>query len=746
MEITFEPYFSPYLIILVAVLSWAVSFLLVRKKFKGRKWYNKLSVILLRTSAVFALAWILMNPVRRQELSTSEEPLKNIVLIDQSKSMGIETPVSRFKQLKSDVKDLSESVRTSPNTLWFGFGNKVRRLPNVDSVAHLECSDGKSDLSKAIVSAVSQVGKDRVGNLVLCTDGRLTDKPRLRKALDLAVKSGIKVSAFGYGKPESVRNLAVKNCVVRRFVRPGVMVPMKVVVEQRGMGSRRVEVLLKDKKGKILDRKAQVMNQGESIIDLKYYSSYDLQDLTVEIPLAKDELLAEDNKLDFKVKVDDPKIKVLYLEGTRGYYPRTRRGGSWEAFNFIYQACVATGKIDITPYVVNFQRAVGGQVYNVFTKKKGYPKTKEELLKYDVVIISDINRSIFNDNQLKWTRELVEKHGGGFCMIGGNTSFGSGGWDKTVLEKVIPVDMSNFGRGMAQRRINVKIPEKSLNHPIWRIDPNVERNKAIILRHPVFSGTNVINKAKPAATVLAFSPNYRNMPLIAVQPYGKGRSMAFMSDAAGGWGEGYQNGWGETPSDNNYYRRFWVNTVNWLAENKIEAKRTKMYASTESVTYNIGELARVTANLKAGFEADRVTAEWMGKKSSSVKMAKNEDGYYSADLKVGGGKLKRKILVKAYKDGEVEATDTLSVKTFALSMEILEPDPDFESLALLVEQTGGDVINNSEDMDKVLGKVVKKNLESKLEFRVPVWDKWFLLLFLLLALGGEWLVMKYTAP
>ncbi len=58
-------------------------------------------------------------------------------------------------------------------------------------------------------------------------------------------------------------------------------------------------------------------------------------------------------------------------------------------------------------------------------------------------------------------------------MVGGMTSFGSGEWDQTVWDGMIPVDMS--GRGPDVRSENfwgdfrVVIPAQAMDHPIWRI-------------------------------------------------------------------------------------------------------------------------------------------------------------------------------------------------------------------------------------------------------------------------------------
>ena len=78
-----------------------------------------------------------------------------------------------------------------------------------------------------------------------------------------------------------------------------------------------------------------------------------------------------------------------------------------------------------------------------------FPRPAKSFLSYDVVICSDVAQMAFTPQQLEWTVELVSKRGGGFVMIGGHTSFGSGGWDQTVWDGLIPVDMNGQGQRLA---------------------------------------------------------------------------------------------------------------------------------------------------------------------------------------------------------------------------------------------------------------------------------------------------------
>ena len=96
---------------------------------------------------------------------------------------------------------------------------------------------------------------------------------------------------------------------------------------------------------------------------------------------------------------------------------------------------------------VDYQSNITPRLHRVDDPSKAYPTTREELLGYDVVICSDISRAAFTPEQIAWTVELVAKRGGGFAMVGGNTSFGSGGWDRTAWDGMIPIDMSGDGPG-----------------------------------------------------------------------------------------------------------------------------------------------------------------------------------------------------------------------------------------------------------------------------------------------------------
>ena len=65
----------------------------------------------------------------------------------------------------------------------------------------------------------------------------------------------------------------------------------------------------------------------------------------------------------------------------------------------------------------------------------------EELLDYESVVLVDVPRIRLTDRQLETLQVYVRDLGKGLVMVGGPRSYGAGGYQQTVLEETLPVDM-----------------------------------------------------------------------------------------------------------------------------------------------------------------------------------------------------------------------------------------------------------------------------------------------------------------
>lgn len=67
------------------------------------------------------------------------------------------------------------------------------------------------------------------------------------------------------------------------------------------------------------------------------------------------------------------------------------------------------------------------------------PIDQVRLLEYSAVILSNVPANLFSDEERKALAVYVRDLGGGLVMIGGDESFGAGGWMDTPVEEVMPV-------------------------------------------------------------------------------------------------------------------------------------------------------------------------------------------------------------------------------------------------------------------------------------------------------------------
>ncbi len=76
----------------------------------------------------------------------------------------------------------------------------------------------------------------------------------------------------------------------------------------------------------------------------------------------------------------------------------------------------------------------------------GLPKTLEDLQQFDLFMLSDVSALNLAREQMDLYRRWVQDFGGGFVMIGGENSYGVGGYYRTPVEQMLPVRMEHDDR------------------------------------------------------------------------------------------------------------------------------------------------------------------------------------------------------------------------------------------------------------------------------------------------------------
>lgn len=76
----------------------------------------------------------------------------------------------------------------------------------------------------------------------------------------------------------------------------------------------------------------------------------------------------------------------------------------------------------------------------------GAPRSMEDLQQFDLFLLSDLSALTLSREQMELYRRWVQDFGGGFVLLGGENSFGVGGYFRTPVEQMLPVRMEHNDR------------------------------------------------------------------------------------------------------------------------------------------------------------------------------------------------------------------------------------------------------------------------------------------------------------
>jgi uncharacterized membrane protein len=160
----------------------------------------------------------------------------------------------------------------------------------------------------------------------------------------------------------------------------------------------------------------------------------------------------------------------------------------------------------------------------------GFPAAKEGLKPYDVIVIGSFPAEDSTPQQMQALLQYVEE-GGVLIFLGGDESFGRGGYAGSALDSLFPWRLSAQEPPPAQGSFAVRVPPVASGHPMLA---TVEDTLA---RVPVrLDSLNRVGELKPNATALLTAQmGDRTVAVVAMQPFGKGKVMAIATDTLWKW-------------------------------------------------------------------------------------------------------------------------------------------------------------------------------------------------------------------
>lgn len=170
--------------------------------------------------------------------------------------------------------------------------------------------------------------------------------------------------------------------------------------------------------------------------------------------------------------------------------------------------------------------------------RAGFPRTPEELYGYHAVILDDLEAEFFSADQAQLLQKFVSERGGGVLMLGGMESFREGNYLRNPIGDMLPVYLDGTETPEAPGPLQFQLAREGWLQAWARLRDNEADERSRIDTMPAFEVINRVRGLKPGASVIATGRDKTGaeLPALAVQRFGRGRTAALMVGDLWRWG------------------------------------------------------------------------------------------------------------------------------------------------------------------------------------------------------------------
>jgi len=539
------------LVALGALAAIGYQFLGLRRRLGVRR---AIPLTALRAIVYSLLVFFLLSPGLVQTRVTKlRRPLN--LLIDTSKSMSLPGPggKSRLDAVKEKLTagddPLIRRLERDYDLRVYQFSTALAPVAP-SAIPQLEATGKGTRLAELL----SEAGRDAGANaaIMVVSDGIANGEGRIGGAAPQ-----IPVLAVGAGDSKGYVDLRLADVTAPEFGFRGREFKIDLVVQAYGLAGKSVPIYFNRGKSLVATKNIDIDRDAfEQRVTLSYTpKEIGAQSFSVNTPVLPGEAIADNNHKEFKVDVRRDKLRVLTLSGSPAWnYRFLRMALKQDPFIDLVSFVFLRTPTDVVDVPDNQLSLIPFPIDEIFL---------EEIKNFDVVFLDDFSyRSYFNVMYLDRVRDFV-RDGGGLAMLGGARSFDSGGYADSALRDVLPVELDGKGRYQMDTRARGVLTPSGKAHPITRLVPDAQANEDAWKKFPPLKSLNQILRAR-GETLLQAAPEGASggQPLLTVGRYGKGRTLALMSDDIWRWSFGAV-GAKESPQN---HLKLVRHAVRWLAQ------------------------------------------------------------------------------------------------------------------------------------------------------------------------------------
>ena len=668
------------------------------------------------------------------------------VLIDASRSMRLNdadgrTRIARAAALVKEQLLPALTRQSSPQL--FSVGERLEPT-TLDS---LKADQRRSDLSRALSGIRDRYRGQRVAGIVLVSDGGDTSRPAGETAEGPSLASDptetdLPVFAIGVGSSQGLRDRQIAGITAGEQRLDQASVDLRVTALSSGFGRAPFAIRLAGN-GHDLETRRVVPPADGAPIDEAFTVSPDAANPTVytaEIAADAGEAVVENNSRSVLVNPAGPKRRLLIVEGAPGF-----------EHSFLKRAWLRDPSLEVDAVGRKGKNGEGQdtlfvQAAAVRTSAlaHGLPSRREDLFAYDGIVLANVEGDFFTRAQLTTLADFVGERGGGLLLIGGR-SLTTRGLEGTALEHVLPVELSDRRGGLVRTAAplttgshnKVVVTPEGENHPVMRIGGSPEDSRRLWLAFPPLASSAPVGAARPGATVLAVaaSPAGAVYPVVAVQRYGRGRSMVFTGEASWRWKM-------MLPATDRSYEFFWRQAARWIAGSAPDRVTVTGPDTTDAGDEALIDIdVRDAAFLPVGDGSVEAAVMTPGGDTRAIKLRRSgATGHYLANVPMDQPGLYR-VTVSAQRGSAPLGSATRWLYAGGFDREFADPRLNEAWLRRVARASGGRYVNAA-DASRVAGWLQETSPQQPAPERRDLWHEPWTFGAIALLLSAEWMFRR----
>ncbi|MBM4038253.1 MAG: hypothetical protein FJ290_07025 [Planctomycetes bacterium] len=679
-------------------------------------------------------------------------------------------------------------------------GKKGSATGTSGGAADLPVEQQKTDIAGAIEKVMTEVPADRLAGIVLLTDGQhnaATPVEPLARSIGLR-QVPVSSIVFGGGAKPTI-DAAVVGLEAPETVYSKDKLYLNADLKLDGLAGKTVRVTLYDGETAVDTEEVRVeadkLRTRVQLADEPKEGG--LHAYRVKVEDVEGEVLASNNERPLAVSVTDDQTRLLVIEGR----PR------WE-FRYLKNLFASRDRTVKLQYVVLHPDEIPGQpprrrVHASAARPKdepeatALPENEAEWMKFDVIVLGDVEPDILREPQQKILKKFVEDRAGVLIVIAGPRHMPHA-YASAPLADLLPVtfkaaETADDYVASPDERFHIELTPEGREHVITRLKVEPAENLETWASLPDLAWRHPITTTKEAALILAYAlppqaPDYmragasegqkpeaeeqkakgkgqkakggsqnadadaekrqqyiREHALFVTHNAALGRVLFVATDHT--WRLRYRVG-------DTHHHRFWGQVLRWATSDKLPAGTNLVKLGTDRPRYSPDQVVRVRAKITqpdfTPVESPDVAAVvYLADKPvlrRKMDYVKNSLGLYSADLgKLDGGTYRVELEAPAAKDLLAsEGADKVSTEFFvepAVPQEQIELAANRGLLERIATLTNGRVADPAHAAD-ALAALGAATLTLPDRRQWAIWNSWPLLVLIVALAGIEWFIRK----